>query len=269
MRRKERHHLKENPLAVWIGELSASLSDRGGAVAIGLVILGVGLVATAGYLSWQGRQLEAAGDRLGQALAVLEAQVVPPGSPDTDDEALAPDDAAAPGAPGGAFQQPPGTYPSVDTKFEAALPLLLDAADAFPAAAPGVTARYHAATVLVGLGRSAEAAAQYQQIIETVDDDDLYGALSVLGLAEAYVASANYEEAIRLLEGATAAVETVVPLDAVLMQLGRAHRLSGAPGNALSAFTRVVEEFPTSVYYSDAQRQVDTLQSENPTASGN
>ena len=264
MRREERHHLKENPLAVWISELSASLSDKGGAVAIALVVGGVGFVAIAAYLSWQGRQLEAAGDMLGRAMAVLEAQVVPPAAADSDAGA------AEPTAPVGRFEQPAGTYPSVDTKLEAALPLLLEAAEAFPTAAPGVTARYHAATVLVGLGRADEAAAQYQQVIETVDDNDLYGALSVLGLAEAYVAAANYEDAIRLLEGETAAPETVVPLDAVLMQLGRAHQLSGAAGNALSAFTRIVEEFPTSVYYSEAQRQVDTLQSESlAAASGN
>lgn len=261
MRREERHHLKENPLAVWISDVTASLSDKGGIVVTGLVLAALVVLAAGGYFAWQGQQQEAAGDLLGRAMASLDAQVVPP--PADDDVEVTADEAQA-----GAFTQPPGTYPSLAAKYEAALPELLEAADAYPTLAAGVTARYHAATVLVALGDVDEAVVQYQQVIDAVSPDDLYGALSVLGLSEAYVAAERYQDAIQILEGETATPESVVPVDAVLMQLGRAHRLSGQSEDALSAFTRVVQEFPTSVYYAEAQRQVDVLQSGSAPASG-
>ena len=48
-------------------------------------------------------------------------------------------------------------------------------------------------------------------------------------------------------------------VDAVLMRLGRAHELAGQDADALAAFTRVVEEFPFSVYSSEARRKADAL----------
>ena len=44
-----------------------------------------------------------------------------------------------------------------------------------------------------------------------------------------------------------------------LMRLGRAYVLAGQSDEALAAFTRVVEEFPVSVYYTNAQQEVETL----------
>ena len=57
----------------------------------------------------------------------------------------------------------------------------------------------------------------------------------------------------------TEAEESDVPVDAVLMRLGRAHELAGQDADALAAFTRVVEEFPFSVYSSEARRKADAL----------
>ena len=275
MRREERHHLKENPLAVWITELRQAVVGRGGAVTTALIVVGVGLVAAAGYLGWQERRAELAGDLLGQAMAVVEAQVVPPPAtvvdevdeppaddgPAAEEETEADPDDTDPVPLSTTFEQPPGTYPSLDAKLEAALPRLLEAADRYPRTAAGITARYHAATVLVTLGRSEEAISQYEQVIELAEGE-IYGSMAVLGLADVLTAAGRPEEAIALLEGETAAPESVVPVDAVLMQLGRAYHRAGQADQALASFTRVVEEFPLSAYYTDAQQQVDALRQE-------
>ena len=83
---------------------------------------------------------------LAEAMVVQEARVMPPAPPSHHPTAPAP--APAP---------QPGTYPTEKAKLEAALPKFLAAADAYPSSDSGQTARYHAASALVGLGRFDEA----------------------------------------------------------------------------------------------------------------
>ena len=156
------------------------------------------------------------------------------------------------------FEQPAGSYLSLHDKFEAALPRLLVAADAYPRTAPGITARYEAAAVLAILGRTEEAATQYQRVLDA-SGDDIYGEMARLGLAEAHLTAGRYSDAISLLEGRTGSLESSTPVDAVLMRLGRAYQLAGQSEDALAAFTRVVEEFPVSVYYTNAKQEVEAL----------
>ena len=237
MRREERHHLKENPLAVFLTDLQASLSDRGRAIAIATGVLIVGAASVAGYVTWQEAQRQRAGDALAEAMAVLDAEV---------------SDAPSTGTESGQ------TYFTWQAKFEAALPKLREAADAYPDTAQGLQARYQVASVLAGLGRPDEAATEYQRVIDTADDE-LYRLVGRLGLAEAHLSAGRYQDAITILEAQTSAVESAVPVDAVLMRLGHAYREAGQPADALASYTRVTDEFPASVYAMDAQAQADIL----------
>ena len=81
-----------------------------------------------------------------------------------------------------------------------------------------------------------------------------------LGLAETYVLRGDYANAVALLEPETETEKPAAPVDAVLMRLGRAHELAGQDVEALAAFTRVVEEFPFSIYLSQARQKVDALE---------
>jgi outer membrane protein assembly factor BamD (BamD/ComL family) len=47
-----------------------------------------------------------------------------------------------------------------------------------------------------------------------------------------------------------------MPIDAVLMELGRAYLKAGKKNEAAHAFTRVVDEFPMSLYAADARREM-------------
>ena len=85
-----------------------------------------------------------------------------------------------------------------------------------------------------------------------------------LGLAESQLLTGEYEEAISLLEGETGTTDSRVPVDAILMRLGRAYRLAGQDSDALAAYTRVLEEFPLSLYLSDARREAETLRERSP-----
>ena len=239
MRREERHHLRENALAAFLVGLQETVSEHGRTIAVAVGLLGLAAAAAGGYSLWQETQRQRAGDLLAGALRVLEADVVPPGEEPAE-------------------TQSGETYPSWQAKFEAAVPKLQEVADAYPETAQGLAARYQAAAALVGLGRPDDAVPEYQRVVD-VAGDELYGQVGRLGLAEAHLRARRYAEAIAVLEPQTSAVESIVPVDAVLMRLGHAYQAAGQPADALAAFTRVTEEFPTSVYFPDAQVRADAL----------
>ena len=209
----------------------------------------VGLLGVLGYVVWQQQQNDRAAGLFAGAMTALNSAVVPPPTDGGDLEVA--------GASGEPWEQPENSYPSEEAKLEAVVPRLLAVSDAYPRLAPGITARYEAAAAQVSLGRHEEAKEHYQRVIDA-DSEGIHGRMARLGLAEAHVLTGNYESAIALLEGETGVADSPVPVDAVLMLLGRAYRLAGQDADALAAFTRVVEEFPFSAYLSEARREVDT-----------
>jgi len=250
MKRSERHHLKENTLATWLLDLQELLETRRRTVMI-LALLTVGLlIAAGGYLSYQ-RSLAARGtDLLADALNTATAPVVPPTPPPDPDNPTAP-------RPAPAFQ--PGSYTSASRRAEAALEKFLSAADAYPDSPAGITARYHAATTLGVLGRRDEAEAQYRQVVELASDH-IYGTMARLGLAETQMYAGKHAAAIELFEAELSGGNPRVPIDGVLMQLGRAYLLADRTAKAQESFARVVDEFPESVYGPAAQEELDKLE---------
>lgn len=223
MRREERRHLKENPLAGALLRLRDAVRGGGRIVAAAAAVAVVGSLAAGGYVWRTQQRADRAGELLAEALA----------APESDGEAA-------------------------EAAQLEAVDRLLAVADAYPNLQPGVTARYEAAAALAGLGRTEEAADQYRQVIDTAGGR-FHGRMAVLGLAETHVLRSDYEAAVALLKAEAEAAEPDLPVDAVLMRLGRAYELAGRDGDARAAFTRVVEEFPFSVYSSEARRKADAL----------
>ena len=250
MKRSERHHLKQNVLAVSMAHAEEALRRRRREV---IVAVSVGLMlalAIGGYFFRQRQIASRAGALLVEAVVIVQAPVVPPPSPES--EAAGTEAVEAP------FTQPPGSYPSDTARLEAAFSKFMAAADAYPSTASGITARYHAAGVLATLGQTDEAARQYREVIERAGSQ-IYGQMARLGVADLRLGAGDYESAIALLEEATVPPESFVPVDAILMRLGRAYRLAGKQLEALQAFTRIVDEYPGSLYVADARRELETL----------
>ena len=178
---------------------------------------------------------------LAAALAVAEAPVVAPTPP-------------APGSP--MPVQQPGTFQTERAKLEAALPKFLEVADKYPSADAGITARYRAAGVLAALGRHPEAEQRYQEVVDKAGSR-IYGRTARLGLAEVQVAQAKYDSATKILQELSTDSKSEIPVDGVLMQLGRAYMKAGKKDEATRAFTRVVEEFPQSLYVADARKEME------------
>ncbi len=178
---------------------------------------------------------------LAAALAVAEAPVVAPVAP-------------APGSP--MPVQQPGTFQTERARLEAALPKLMQAADAYPNTDAGIAARYRAAGTLASLGRFAEAQQRYQEVADKAGSR-IYARTAKLGLAQVQVAQAKYDDAIKIYQQLSTDTTSQIPVDGVLMELGRAYLKAGKKSEAAHAFTRVVEEFPQSLYVADARREME------------
>ena len=252
MRREERHHLKENPLAALVAQVQDFVRESGRTITVAGILVLVMLLALGAYYFFQQQQQERAGGLLAEAMTVLDSAVILP--PVTEDQGEA-EESATSDPP---WEQPANSFPTEEARLEAAVPKLLAVAEAYPSAGPGLTARYEAAAALIVLGRTDEADTQYFRVIELAGDH-IYGRMARLGLAESHIVNGNYDGAVALLEPETGTTDSAVPVDAVLMRLGRAYELSGQHADAMAAYTRVIEEFPLSVYRQEAQRAVETL----------
>ncbi len=246
MKRSERHHLKENELALSVARAREQFEAHRRKIIGSLVIAVVLVAAVVGFFWWRQRVDTDSRAMLLDAMAVAQAQVVPPPAP------------PAPGQPANASNAvpPPGSYPSEQAKLRAALPKFMAAADKYPNSRAGIAARYHAAACLTALGRPKEAIERYREVIDRAGND-IYGDMARLGLAEAQMQARQYDAAIT--QYRELSTKTNLPTDAILMQLGRAYAAAGRKSQAEQTFQRILNEFPQSQYAQVAKRELDAV----------
>jgi TolA-binding protein len=180
-------------------------------------------------------------------MVVNDARVTPPAPPPD------PSGNASPAAP----VQPPNSYPTEKAKLEAALPKFTAAADAYPSTEPGLTARFHAASALVGLGRFDEAVAQYDRVI--ADGSGLLAQMARLGKAEAQLRGSKYDAAIASFKDLSEKTDTGVPKEAMLLELARAYRLAGKNEDARKTLSQIVEQHADSPSASEARSELEKI----------
>ena len=246
MKTTERHHLKDNELAMaltsaqgWVEHNQKNLLALLALVAV----VGGGIAAYSMYSRSTDTKARAL---LAGAMVIEESRVMPPGPP----AGTSTDPTQTPG-------QAPGTYPTQQAKLEAALPKFIAAADAYPSSDSGLTARYHAATVLVSLARFDQAIKQYDQVI--AGGTGLVQRMSRLGKAEAQLRAGQFDPAIATLKETAEQANTNLPVDAVLMELARAYRLAGKTEDARKTLTQVVEKHAESPLAADAKTELEKL----------
>lgn len=241
MKSTERHKLKENEFAHSVARAREVMDTRGRDMSMVAIAVVVAVALASGYVAWRHSRDAKANTLLAAALAVAEAPVVAPVAP-------------APGSP--MPVQQPGTFETEHAKLEAALPKFVQAADAYPGTDAGIAARYHAAGTLASLGRLPEAEQRYREVTDKAGRR-IYGRTARLGLAHVLVAEGKYAEAITLYQELTTDTTAQIPVDGVLMELGRAYLKAGKKAEAAHAFSRIVEEFPQSLYAADARREME------------
>jgi outer membrane protein assembly factor BamD (BamD/ComL family) len=99
-----------------------------------------------------------------------------------------------------------------------------------------------------------------------LDADGLYGRMAKLGIATIQVDTGRVEPAIATLTSLSQRTDLEMPVDGVLMQLGRAYEKAGKPAEAIRAFTRIGEEFPDSPYAADAKTEVERVKAQTAAA---
>ena len=171
-------------------------------------------------------------------MAVQDARVGPP---------------PAPGTPAAGLY-----FPTERERSQAALTKFKIAADAYPSTDAGIYARYQEGATSLALGAIPGAIAAYEQVIKQAGDG-FYGQMGRLGLAEAQARAGQYDQAISTFKELSLRKDGPMPVDAILMQLGRTYLEAGKRSDAQQTFNRIVEEFPDSVFSSDAKRELDNL----------
>jgi TolA-binding protein len=245
MKRSERHHLKDNEFVSFLSAVQQQLEEKTTLILAVAAAIVVALVAGYGYSSWRGGLEGRAAAALVEASVIQESRVGPP-----------PADGA--GAPAPAFA-------TERERSEVALARMQALADEYPSTDAGRTARYRAGSLLMSLGRPVEAEAAFQQVADGAGSSVL-GQMARFGLAEAQALAGDYDKAIAAYETLAAGGDASIPTDGVLMQLGRVYRSAGRTDDAQKTFTRVVEEFPTSPFVTDARQELDALGGRQPDA---
>ena len=238
MKRTERHHLKENELRTFAKHAAEAVEARGRESTIVLTV-GVVIAALAlAYFGWRGRVNGKADTLLAEAMTVAEARIGPP---------------PAPGTPAGGLY-----FPTERERSQAALTKFKTAADAYPSTDAGIFARYQEATTTLTLGNSMQATAVFQQVIDKAGDG-FYGQMARLGHAESMARAGQYDQAINTFKEMSQRKDGPLPVDGILMQLGKTYLEAGKRADAQQTFNRLIEEYPESPFTSDARRELETL----------
>ena len=239
MKSTERHHLKDNELAQLTAGAGTMVAAQRGPVVGVIVAVVVVLAGVGGYSAWKGRTESRAATQLAAALSVEEARVGP---------------SAAFGT-----QAPTGmSFVSEREKSQTVLTKYKEVADAFPNSDAGIYARYRQATTYLKLGVPKSAADTFQQVIGT-GGTSLYAQMAKLGLAEAQAQSGEYEPAIATFRDLAQRKDGPLPVDGLLMRLGRTQVEAGKGTEAEQTFNKLVAEFPESQFAPDAKKELEQL----------
>jgi TolA-binding protein len=234
MKTSERHRLKENELSHALRDASTRLRENQRHVGLigGIVVLA--LVAGGAYWAWKTRTENRAQILLSDAMVIVQAPV----------------EEGKPGAKPGAL-----SYPTLRARSEAALAKFTETFNAYPSTEAGIAARYHAAAALAALGKPAEAAVRYQEVVDRAGANSFYGRMGQLGVVQANAQAKKFDQAInaaQVLVNNTS--DEAIPRDALLMELGRVQAAAGKKAEAKQTFDKVIAEFPDSPFIEEAKR---------------
>jgi outer membrane protein assembly factor BamD (BamD/ComL family) len=110
----------------------------------------------------------------------------------------------------------------------------------------------------MALGNPKEAVTAFQQVIDRACDT-IYGQMARLGQAQAQAQTGQFDSAITTYKEMSQRKDGSLPVDGILIQLGRTYLDAGKPADAQQTFNRLVQEFPESPFSGDAKRELDTL----------
>jgi len=156
-------------------------------------------------------------------------------------------------------ERPSGTvFASADEKYKTAAAAFDGVERRFGSSLMGLRARYYGALARIELHQYGEAEKALKEIVAR--GSGLEPDLARLALADAYRKSGQLDKAVDAYVGVASNAAATVPRDFAL--LNAAETLEGAKrwGEARAAYRQLVEEFPGSVYATQARTRAEYLQ---------
>ena len=236
MKRTERRHLKDNELAVLAANTKQLIEERRREVTAAIVAIVVIGGAAIGWFGWRQHVQSRAYALLADAIVLNDAPVGPPRNAGVKEL----------------------RFSTEREKLQAALTKFKLVADQYPSTDAGIFARYREASIRMALGTPDAAAKTYQDVINHAGNS-LYREMARLGLAETQARTGQFDQAINTYKDLSQNKDALLPLDGILIQLGRAYRDAGKRAEAQETFNRVVQEFPDSPFTADARKELDQL----------
>jgi len=238
LRKELRRQIKEDELVSGFERLARFVQANQAAVQNGALALVLVLVAAWGYSAWASRRTAQAEAAFSDALTIFEAPLrsdVPEGA-----------------------QVPPSLqiYATAGEKYKKAAAAFDGVERLYGGHPVALRARYFGALARAEAGETGEAQKQLEAVAQS--PGTLESSLAKLALAELLRKSdpAKAAEAFSKLANDPA---WPLPKDHALMGLAEAQEQAKKPAEARATYKRVADEFPASVYATEARRRAESL----------
>ncbi|HEX4955556.1 MAG TPA: tetratricopeptide repeat protein [Thermoanaerobaculia bacterium] len=237
--RLSKKEIKRDELAVAVHkaqEYASSHKPVMKAVGIGLAVV---VLAAIGWSLFGGTDSEAAAKALGDAIEIYDAQV--------DAANPKPDDPKAP-----VFASEAARRSRAKEHFE-------KIRREHGGSNAAMVAAVFLGRIAADEGDAATARKLWQEFLDDAPADHILTAQTRVNLLRLDLAQGNKEDVLKRLEGMLAETRKPLPEDVLLFEIGTVREALGKKDEALSAFQRIVDEFPGSAYQRDAQLKANAL----------
>jgi tetratricopeptide (TPR) repeat protein len=239
MKRELKKQIKQDEFVSWLDHTLTWLrAHEREAKMTGAIVLAVA-VGWLGLSTWTKARARAAEEDLAAALKTFHAPVA--GEPDAE--------------PGGQVK----VFATAAERNRQAAQELAEVHRRYGSQPAGRRARYYEGLSRLELGQFDEAQKALSEVAAVRDDEELAPALARLQLAELEQRRGRTDEAVKLYQQMADDASLTLPRDHVLMALSSTLENARRLPEAREAYRRLADEFPDSVYASEARRRADYL----------
>jgi hypothetical protein len=239
LKKELKEQIKQDELASGLEQAMAWLGAHRDEVRIGAGVLVVLLAAGGAFAYFQGQRAREADRAFRDALAVFEAPV-------------------AAEAPLGADKPGGQVFATAEDKYKTAAAAFEGVDRRFGSSSVGLRARYYAALSRIELGQYDEAEKALKELQGR--GSGLEPELARVALAGLYRRSGKVDQAVEAYRGLATNPAANVPRDFALLSAAQALEDAKRWAEARAAYRQLVEDFPASVYATEARQRAEFLQ---------